>query len=303
MQSPLNYTENYASPQSVFTAILEKVTPLYEKYVPKAIKNRRNVALQKQSDPVVIAAVLWAMMEGHQKQMDMYRAIRSSLFPDRFPERSRFCRLCQNLSTAIKLIRHFFIGQLTEGTELVIIDSLPCPLCKPIRNKRATLLQPTADIGYNATKRMHYYGLKLSFLVTETGFPVNYVVSAASIHDIRLVVTLAQATPFPYILGDKGYLSRGLKEDQALKGIVLTTPLRKNMVGADKLDDRLLSRRRKKVETVFSSLENLGIQAFQSRTMPAFEFRLEAILLVYAFLLEQAQKRHGNTLRYSLGRF
>lgn len=160
-----------------------------------------------------------------------------------------------------------------------------------------------ADIGYNATKKMHYYGVKLSFFVTEMGFPVNYVVSAASIHGIRMVTRLAQATPFPHLLGDKGHLSQGLKEELSLKGMILSTPLRKNMKGADKQDDRLLGKRRKKVETVFSSLENLGIQAFKIRSIQAFEFRLEALLLVYAFMLEKAQKRYGDTLRYLLGRF
>ena len=78
------------------------------------------------------------------------------------------------------------------------------------------------------------------------------------------------------------------------------------MVGADKVDNCLLGKRRKArkaIETVFSNLESLGIQAFNSRSYQAFEFRLESLLLVYALMLEKAKQRFGNTLRYSLGRF
>ena len=63
--------------------------------------------------------------------------------------------------------------------------------------------------------------------VTESGFPVNYVVSAASVHDIHMVKTLAQTSPFPQIIGDKGYLSKDLKNELAEDGITLTTPMRK----------------------------------------------------------------------------
>ena len=139
--------------------------------------------------------------------------------------------------------------------------------------------------------------------VTESGFPVNYVVSAASVHDIHMVKTLAQTSPFPQIIGDKGYLCKDLKNELAEDGITLTTPMRKNMIGADKVDNRLLGKRRKAIETVFSNLESLGIQAFNIRSYQAFEFRLESLLLVYALMLKKAKQRFGNTLRYSLGRF
>ncbi|HFI0725474.1 TPA: hypothetical protein ACGO5X_002385, partial [Streptococcus suis] len=55
-----------------------------------------------------------------------------------------------------------------------LIDSFPCALCHPIRNMRATLLSEVADIGYNATKKIHYYGLKFSVLVSDNGFPIDY---------------------------------------------------------------------------------------------------------------------------------
>ncbi|NTQ65755.1 hypothetical protein HQ886_13210, partial [Enterococcus faecium] len=55
------------------------------------------------------------------------------------------------------------------------------------------------------------------------------------------------------------------------------------------------------VETVFSSLEKLGCQNFNSRSVKGLESRFESILLAYSVLLSRTQRRFEGTLRYSLG--
>lgn len=72
---------------------------------------------------------------------------------------------------------------LCQTCSFGLIDSFPCALCQPIRNLRAILLSDVANIGYNSTKKMHYYGLKFSVLVSDTGFPIDYVVTSASVYD------------------------------------------------------------------------------------------------------------------------
>jgi hypothetical protein len=129
------------------------------------------------------------------------------------------------------------------------------------------------------------------------------VVSSPKIHDIQLLETLSDEVSVAHILGDKGYISSSIQGKLAQKGVTVTTPLRKNMKGADKINDTLLGKRRKKIETVFSSLEKLGIQSFRSRSLLGFESRLESILLVYCMMLNKARERFGNTLKYSLGCF
>ncbi|HFJ5146066.1 TPA: IS982 family transposase, partial [Enterococcus faecium] len=62
-----------------------------------------------------------------------------------------------------------------------------------------------------------------------------------------------------------------------------------------------LTKSRKTVETVFSSLEKLGCQNFNSRSVKGLESRFESILLAYSVLLSRAQRRFEGTLRYSLG--
>ncbi len=102
---------------------------------------------------------------------------------------------------------------------------------------------------------------------------------------------------------DKGYVSEKVKQDCHAIGVNLWTPPKKNQKPSEKVDNSLLSKFRKKVETVISSLSLLGIQQFKSRSLSGFEAHLEAILLTYSFMLEKAQTIIPGTFRYSIGRF
>lgn len=68
-------------------------------------------------------------------------------------------------------------------------------------------------------------------LVTLSGYILNYLVTPASVHDIRAVHELLEGCRQSIILADLGYLSHELKADLAQKGYHLWTPLRQNMVG------------------------------------------------------------------------
>ncbi|MDQ8566667.1 hypothetical protein Q3F77_13310, partial [Enterococcus faecium] len=162
MQSQLQNTKNTHDYQHTFSNILEKVRPLYDQFVSDSIKNRRNIDRQIQPDCVIISAIIWACMLGFTDQIKQYRAIRLFLFPDKFPERSRYSRICATLKDVIKMIRCGYIQELHKNCPFSVIDSMPVPLCATIRNRCAKLFKGTADIGFNATKQLFYYGLKLS---------------------------------------------------------------------------------------------------------------------------------------------
>ena len=68
-------------------------------------------------------------------------------------------------------------------------------------------------------------------LVTLSGYILNYIVTPASVHDIRAVNDLLENCHQPYILADLGYLSQELKGNLEQKGYHLWTPLRQNMAG------------------------------------------------------------------------
>ncbi|MGQ7197880.1 IS982 family transposase, partial [Escherichia sp. HC-TM1] len=114
MQST-KYTDNDTDTHTVFNQILEIVVKLYKKCIPAVIKHRKNVDKLVQPDTVIIACVLWGFMLGYNSQRATYRAVRTILFFTEFPSRTRYTRLCANVTYAIKMIRFFFVKQKTKN--------------------------------------------------------------------------------------------------------------------------------------------------------------------------------------------
>ncbi len=57
------------------------------------------------------------------------------------------------------------------------------------------------------TTPLNTYGFKVHMLVTLSGYILNYIVTPASVHDIKVVYELLDGCRQSVILGDLGYLS------------------------------------------------------------------------------------------------
>ncbi len=164
----------------------------------------------------MLVLVLLQAKLGIKSQRHFYRICQ--LFPcGKRLERSRFNRRSKQLIWLIQIIRQAMNNQLSPDI-VVIIDSFPLPLCQSVRNHRAKIFEGTADIGYNASKHLWFYGFKVHMLVTLSGYILNYLVTPTSVHDIRAVEDLLEDCRQPYILADLGYLSRKLREHLEQKG-------------------------------------------------------------------------------------
>lgn len=269
-------TIKFQSPLNRWSEVLE---PLYQRFIPSSIRFRRNVKQAKLTDVAVLALLCWQVELGMTDQRRFYRFLTSLGFQS-LPERSRFSRICARTNRFFQLIRCGLMRTTMPQPSYTIIDSFPMPLCQNIRNRRAKLFKPNADIGYNATKRMWYYGFKGSFEVTNQGVAVAYTITAASKHDIKMVPTLVDQYPCQHILGDVGYLSQKLHQQLAKIGVDFWTPKRRNMK-QPKADQRLLKRQRRHIETVFSKwISCFDLEHNRARSLAGFQTRIEQCLFV-----------------------
>ncbi|RCW15632.1 IS982 family transposase, partial [Streptococcus gallolyticus] len=196
-------------------------------------------------------------------------------------ERSRFNRRARQLIWLVQVIRQAMNAHISPDA-IVIIDSFPLPLCQPVRNYRVRRFNEIADIGYNASKHLWFYGFKVHMLVTLSGYILNYVVTPASVHDIKAVDELLEGCQQSVILADLGYLSRELKDDLEQQGYDLWTPLRQNMVGAKQHNHWELMAMRRTIETRFSELCSLFyIEQTLARGLAGLQLSLEQIILAY----------------------
>ena len=196
-------------------------------------------------------------------------------------ERSRFNRRSRQLIWLLQLIRQAMNDQISSDT-IAIVDSSPLPLCQSVRNHRASIFEGVADIGYNASKHLWFYGFKVHMLVTLSGYILNYIVTSAAVHDIKAVEDLLEGCQQSVILADLGYLSQALKDRLKQRGYHLWTPLRQNMEGASQHNNWRLLAMRRTIETRFSELCALfDMEHTFARGVAGLQLRIEQILLAY----------------------
>ncbi|NQM51400.1 IS982 family transposase [Streptococcus suis] len=252
----------------------------YQNYCPDSFKHRRNVGLAKVSDEALLVLLLLQAELGITSQRHFYSICH--LFPcGQLLERSRFNRRSKQLIWLVQFIRKA-MSEMLPSDKLVIIDSFPLPLCQPVRNHRATIFNGFADIGYNASKHLWFYGFKVHMLVTLSGYILNYVITPAFVHDIKVVYELLEGCKQSVILGDLGYLSSELKKDLEQEGYHLWTPFRQNMAGAEEHNNWKVMAMRRTIETRFSELCRLfDIEHTLARGIAGLQLRIEQIILAH----------------------
>ncbi|EHI65754.1 transposase, IS4 family [Streptococcus pseudoporcinus LQ 940-04] len=147
---------------------------------------------------------------------------------------------------------------------------------------RVAIFKGLADIGYNASKLLWFYGFKVHMLVTLSGYILNYVVTPASVHDIKVAHELLEGCKQSIILGNLGYLSSELKKNLEQEGYHLWTPLRRNMAGAKEHNNWKVMAMRRTIETRFSELCGLfDIEHTLARGLNGLQLRMEQIVLAH----------------------
>lgn len=177
------------------------------------------------------------------------------------------------------------LGEVFAHGEVFLIDSMPLPVCKRARARRCRKVRGKAFCGYCAAKREKFFGWRLHLICSAEGIPVAFDLLPASAHDLTPLHELAFALPAgASLFGDKGYLSHAdaltlLQET----GVRLVTPQRSNMAPNSWADDYDLALYRKRIETVNSQLEAMGVQCLHARTNLGFDLKAWASLLALAF--------------------
>ena len=136
-----------------------------------------------------------------------------------------------------------------------------------------------------ATMRQNTYGSMVTKFTCSLPYLAifwTYIVTSASVHDIKAVEDLLEGCQQSVILADLGYLSQALKDRLKQRGYHLWTPLRQNMEGASQHNNWRLLAMRRTIETRFSELCALfDMEHTFARGVAGLQLRIEQILLAY----------------------
>lgn len=188
-------------------------------------------------------------------------------------------------------LRDWLLGIISLVTELYtqgetfIIDSMPLPVCKRARASHCKKLRGKAFCGYCAAKQEKFFGWRLHLICTSQGIPVRFDMLPASEQDLTPIHELTVGLPEgATVFGDKGYLSApDATSIFSACGVRFIAVRRRNMSPNSWADEFDLRRYRRRIETVYSQLEAMGIQRLHARTNHGFDLKTYASLLALAF--------------------
>lgn len=170
-----------------------------------------------------------------------------------------------------------------------LIDSFPVAVCKNIRIKRNKLLKGEEVYrGYNASKKQYFYGFKVQVVTTEEGTPVDYYITAGSIHDNTALQAMHLDLPEgSEVYADSAYLNYE-EEDlyEECEQMRLLVERKSNSKRKDSASMRFLKKYyRKRIETSFSEITAHFPNKIHAVTPQGF--LLKIILFIFAFTFKK----------------
>lgn len=245
------------------------------------LRRNTNGAVARFTDAEVITVSIVGELKQPPSERAWYHELNTTfkpLFPELL-ERSRLLRRKIALGPVIEAFRRKLIEYLglDEQPER-FMDSKPVILAhitrarrnqnkrfrtKWLRDKHSGLVYQVepgmATIGYCATKREHYFGMKLHMMISFAGIPLAWGLTAANIDDRQMVCPLLEVDPRVQrggnirIWADNGYEGQEIQMEVADLGHELYPYPKKKKSGMWPVDIRRWVRRhRQKLETKFS---------------------------------------------------
>lgn len=146
-----------------------------------------------------------------------------------FPGLVSYSRFIQWMPHAIlPLLNYVFSCALGKPTGTQFIDSCPMAVCHNRRIKQHRTFKKLAKRG--KTSVGWFFGFKLHLVINDLGEIIAFLITPGNVSDIngKLIDKLTQNL-WGQLFGDKGYISKKVKEKLKARGLELITKVRKKM--------------------------------------------------------------------------
>ena len=131
-----------------------------------------------------------------------------------------------------------------------------------------------------------FYGFKLHLIINEKGDLLGFEVSPGNTDDRQPLWELSSDGLFGTLYGDKGYISKDLREFLKAQGINLCYKVRKNMKPLElSIADEVLLKKRTLIESVIKELKTqTQVEHSRHRSFANFQVNVISALIAYQLL-------------------
>ncbi len=173
----------------------------------------------------------------------------------------------------------------TAGDNIFAVDSFPVACCQKNRIDKRKFFLKREYLGYAASKKRYFCGIKVHMVVTSDGKPVEIHFMPGAESDLNVLWKMELDIPIgSELYADGAYNCFDLEDVLEEEGIKLLTKRgdsAKNRLRSV-FEEKLISSRRQIVETVFSCITGLFPKNLKVRTEAGFMIKVFCSVLAYS---------------------
>ena len=252
------------------------------------ILNVKDDPQSKMSNAEVMAfAIVTAKFFSGNYKMARYLCKKLKLFPT-ILSNSRLNRRIHNIAWDYwyAIFRFLsFLSKQTRETQYFAVDSFPVSYCKKNRIDQRKGFLEHKYIGYAASKKRYFCGIKVNMVVTNQGRPIEVHFRPGAESDISVLWSMELDIPNESILYADGAYNcfdlEDLLQDESIQLLAKRGCKAKNRV-RPALEEKKISSKRQIVETSFSSITSLFPHSIKARTEKGFLTKVFCFVLAYS---------------------
>ena len=200
-----------------------------------------------------------------------------------FPQLVSYSRFVQLKKEVLRLLTFYLSTHAGTCSGISFVDSTRLRVCDNKRiSSHKVFAQKVAERG--KTSMGWFYGFKLHLIINDTGDLLDVALTPGNSDDRRPLWGLNPDTPLHgNLYGDRGYISKDLREKLRKQGINLVYKVRKNMDPLDvSVSDEGLLKKRTLVESVIKELKTQTVlEHSRHRSFENFYVNVFAALIAY----------------------
>lgn len=201
-----------------------------------------------------------------------------------FPNLVSYCRFVQLKAEVLMLLKFYLATQLGTCSGVSFVDSTRLRVCD---EKRISSHKVFAGVAERSKTSMGwFYGFRLHLIINHTGDLLDVALTPGNVDDRKPPWGVSEEDLHGSLYGDRGYISKDLRETFKKRGINLVYKVRKNMRPLDlSASDEVLLKKRALVESVIKELKTqMQVEHSRHRSLENFQVNVFSALIAYQLL-------------------